>query len=487
MKKIFTLIIVLLSAYSLQARDRSTYTGAVKADPVNYSVDNNNMNIDGTVSFAGVEMKSQYMLELTPVLKSRTSSDMVEFDPIVIAGGKRYRKLKRELAFGDYKFPNTPQVLMKHNRRKGQGVNIDLTTPFEKWMRQSDIIFQEKGSGCNGCRLVANQNPLIIPINLPAPALFEPKYNIVFLTPPVEEIKQRSESHSAFVNYEVAKHVLLPNYKNNANILAEVDKIISEVKNDDNLTITQFKVAGYASPEGNANSNQILSENRATAFINYLRDRYGFNTSQISVSGMGEDWAGLRKAVAASSVEDRDAVLDLIDNVSDVNQRKARLKSLSGGRTYRNLLDNYYPPLRRNDYTITYVARPFNIEEARVVFKKSPHHLSLNEMYVLANAYSRTSEEFKEIFDVAVRLYPHDQIAVINASAKDIENGAYDVAIARLQNVNMPAAWNNIGMAYIYKKDTAKAMEFFKKAADAGDSVAADNLRQLNRWIEERK
>ena len=74
-------------------------------------------------------------------------------------------------------------------------------------------------------------------------------------------------------------------------------------------------------------------------------------------------------------------------------------------------------------------------------------------MFLVANSYDKGSDQFKEVFDIAVRLYPTDPIAQLNTAALEIETGAYDPAISRLQGINLPEAWNNLGVAYAMKKD----------------------------------
>ena len=90
---------------------------------------------------------------------------------------------------------------------------------------------------------------------------------------------------------------------------------------------------------------------------------------------MGEAWYGLRKAVEASNLDDKYAVLDILNNILDLPRRKNALKVLSGGRTYRTMLEYMYPPLRRNEYTIEYQVRGFNAEEAQKAFKTRPQLL----------------------------------------------------------------------------------------------------------------
>jgi len=46
--------------------------------------------------------------------------------------------------------------------------------------------------------------------------------------------------------------------------------------------------------------------------------------------------------------------------VSNPDARRGAEEALRG-QTYRTLLDTYYPPLRRTDYTIAYTVRPFSV------------------------------------------------------------------------------------------------------------------------------
>ena len=63
----------------------------------------------------------------------------------------------------------------------------------------------------------------------------------------------------------------------------------------------------------------------------------------------------------------------------------------------------------------------------------------------------------------------------LNTAALEIETGAYDPAISRLQGINLPEAWNNLGVAYAMKKDYTTAMQYFDQAAQAGMQDAAAN------------
>jgi len=201
---------------------------------------------------------------------------------------------------------------------------------------------------------------------------------------------------------------------------------------------------------------------------------------------MGEDWQGLKTAVETSDLADRQAILAVIESTENANSRKNSLKKLSGGRTWRILLDEYFPPLRRNEYTIQYEVRGFNAEEARMYVWTRPQLLSLNEFFMAARLYAPTSREFKEIFDIAARIYPDSPVAQFNTGASEVENGAYASSINRLRDIDTPESRNNLDIAYWHEGDYEKAGECFRQAAQAGLPDAVENLRQYRLWFEDK-
>ena len=56
----------------------------------------------------------------------------------------------------------------------------------------------------------------------------------------------------------------------------------------DNNKDTKIIIQGYASPEGSAKLNQILSEKRAAAVKDALVNKYNIDANRISIKGMGE-------------------------------------------------------------------------------------------------------------------------------------------------------------------------------------------------------
>lgn len=440
----------------------------------------NNVLVDMALELDDVKVRSNDMIIYTPVLVSAANSnDRVELSPIVVAGNKRHKILRRELKLNKEMSVDTPaNFVLKKVKRAQQGFSFSTAVPFSSWMEGATLVMETTVSGCADCKDVLDN---ILVANNVIPKLELPAFALTYIEPEAE-VKARQDRHTATFNFVVDRYELLRDYKGNRPKFEEVDAIISEVALNGDIQITEFTIDGYASPEASVPHNKMLAENRAKAFADYLVSKFNIDRNKFTVNSHGEDWVGLRKAVVASNIADKDEILKIIDTVDNPDARDTPLQQLSGGTTYRTMLNEMYPPLRRTEYTIAYLVRAFNLEEAKEVLKTNPKLLSLNEMYMVAQSYDASSAEFKEVFDIASRLYPESDIAIINSSAADIENGAYDSAIRRLQKLgDSSKAYNNLAVAYLMKGDYDKARELFTKAGNDKDAKA--NLIKLAEFL----
>ena len=442
------------------------------------------LSVSFDISLDALQIKSNNMLVLTPVLRSNDNNlDNVALEPVVVAGKKRDKILTRKKVLRE-KLPvaGEPVALVTRENNAAQSVHYTMEVPFRAWMNDASLSLVHEVSGCADCMSLEGEQLLVDNI-LPEP--YQPVYKLTYIVPEAEAVKTRSDRHTATFNFVVNRWELRRDYKDNASKLNEVDRIVGDIRNNPDFEITEFTIDGYASPEGGAAHNRMLAENRANAFADYLVSKFNVSRGRFTVTGHGEDWEGLRKAVAVSSIADRQAVLDIIDKVSNPDGRDAELMKLSGGETYRTLLSDLYPPLRRTEYAVAYTVRGFDVEEAREVIKTNPRLLSLNEMYLVAQSYPVESNEFSGVFEIAARLYPDSDIAILNSAAADIEGDNMDGAIARMNRIaDNPKVWNNLGVAYARKGDFDKAREYFTKAVGQGDDDARANLDELRKVLE---
>lgn len=254
------------------------------------------------------------------------------------------------------------------------------------------------------------------------------------------------------------------------------------------MTITGITIKGFASPEGSANSNLLLSEKRAQALKKQLRTEHNLNESLFIVEGKGEDWETLDSLVSSSSMHNKQAIVDIIRSTGVFDGREKKLMNLSGGNPYREMLSTMFPKLRRSDYEVSYTVIPFTVEKGKEVFRTNPTALSLNEMFLIANTYPAGSEAFNEIFETAARLYPNNDIANLNAAASALERGDKQRARKYLSFVkdHTGAYHNNMGVLYGMNEELDKAAEAFQNAINEGEVKAKGNAAENNKAITSR-
>lgn len=459
----------------------------IKIENRNVVNDDGVVTVDFEISLDKLTLDKNHQLIVTPILVSADNSEQIFNLPGVIINGKRQATMHERSQIYKNKTYLGIETLGVYTRKNGEQQKIlySYSLPFSEWHSNSSLVVREEIRGCAECEISVTEHVLVKNL-FPEVQPYLPLYKVTYIMPDVDPVKSREDLYSATLNFRVSKHDLDPNYLTNDSILNEANKIVSSITENPDLEVDDFIITGYASPEGNFSSNKALSERRANSFADYLSDRHKISRSRMIVNGYGEDWEGLRKIVEASSLIDKYDILNIIDNEVNHDERDVQLMKLSDGESYRLLLNNYYPPLRRTDYKVSYRVRPFDIEEAKVIIKTNPKLLSLNEMFLVAQTYAVDSNEYKEVFDIAVRLYPNNPIAIVNSAAADIEVNNFQAALRRLEKIkDKPIAWNNLGLAYALSGELNIAIEYFRKAVSEGDVDAINNLNEIKKLIED--
>ena len=476
--------ISLLLTLPAALKAQSPYIHQISVDHLEVSKATDIVTVQMEIVLDGLNLRSNDLLRISPALRMKDSGEVVELlPPVQIEGRKRSIVQERKASTGIRDEWDT-EALQSLRRKNGtaQRVTYSYTIPRKEWMSQTDLLLVERVYGCADCFKLEETQVLRTPF-LTDP--YQPNYQLSYIVPKVEPVKARADKHTAVLNFRCDKHDLDPNYKGNGQILSEVRKGMDEITGDENIKVTQLSIVGYASPEGSFNHNKALAERRSNSFAQYLAQRYHLPTNQLHVSGYGEDWVKTREVIEASSIQDKDEILRIIDEVANPDARDAHLKRLSRGETYQIMLRDYYPQIRRTEYTVAYEVKAFDVAEAREVIKVNPRLLSLNEMYLVAKSYPANSPEFKQVFDIATRMYPDEPVAIINASASDIEAGSYQVAIDRLSKLQHdPSALNNIGIAYSKLGNYEQAKSYLEQAKAQGSQEAAANLVELEKLLQ---
>ena len=475
-------IVILLLAVPGSLAAQKNYADRIAIAGEKFTRSETTTTIDVNFDFDKLNINHNHLLIVTPVLYSKDGNESVELPAMAVLGTRRNTILNRP-----HTWKNKPIVeeladyKLVSKRGVAKSIAYSESIPYQAWHKDANLWLKTDVSGCAECA-TSGEQPLLGRI---FPETHVPSYSFTLVTPHAEAIKQRSETHTANFNYQQGRYNLLPNFENNAAELDKVDRVIREVQGNNDLTFTNIKVNGYASPEDTYERNMILSENRANTFYQYLIKKYGLNEKQIDVAWHGEDWDGLRKAVEASSIEYKAEVLKIIDTEPDHDARDQLIRNLDNSRTYNHLLNQFYPPLRRNDYTVGFIARSFDVNEAKEIIKTRPNILSLNEMFLVAETYPKGSKEYNEVFEIAARTFPDDIVSNVNAAAIELQNGNADAAYDRLVKLqDHPQAWNNLAIAMSMKGMYKEASDLLQRAISQGDKDARGNAEELNKLIE---
>lgn len=467
MKRLSIYCACLLAApLALQAQSVEPKLAGRTVTVENIKVENTNqtMVVDLDLNMDSLKLPSNMRLVFTPIITNNTEER--QMPQIVVNGRKQDISYRRG---GHKDFPaNVVAVRRKNNT--DQTLHYSAVLPYEPWMKNSNVIVAEDLCGCGD---VKDQNTVELK-RLRTP--FMP-----YMRPAAEAQKVRHEEGRAFIDFPVDKITLYPEYRNNPRELEKIVNTINLVKNDKNTTITNIEIHGYASPESPYEHNAYLAQNRAKTLKDYVRKLVSIEDRLFTVSSTPEDWDGLREYVVKGNLDNSDAILKIIDDKTlDPDAKEWKIKS-TYPTDYRFMLDSWYPALRHSDYVVSYSVRPFSVDEAKQVLKTKPQQLSLEEMYMVAQTYEPGSREFNEVMETAVRMYPDDPTANINAACTRMESGDLEGAKRYLSKAgNSPQALHAKGVMAMLEGNTDQARQLLNQAKQAGAQGVDKNLQILD-------
>ncbi|MDL2320598.1 hypothetical protein LJC45_05660 [Alistipes sp. OttesenSCG-928-B03] len=480
MKKIFCMLTLCAALPMMGLTQAATpYKGGISVEIAGSEVRDGQITFAATVHFSGLRLSSTQMVELTPVV--RFGGNETEYQPVVIVMPQREKINARDRKLGAHSRTTEPSQVIVLNRRANRWVDISVTVPYEEWMRDAELVLVETCSVSNGAEQEyspgvfshtytrSNSSAAYAGVTIPkatqkAPArqsasrkkdrptaahygnnakaeAYRPKFRLSYLSEGTAQAAGQTESCSYCLSFGQGAVLINRTIGNNAVALAESDAKIRAILNTPKQTITAINIKGYASPEGECDSNRDLAAERVQTLINYMANVHNLRAPDVKVTStsIGEDWTGLRNLVENSTLDDRYQILDALDNYSDTPRRKQALRELNGGVSYAVLM-SYFPTLRRVEYTVEYSSGSGSRQDTQ-------------------------TEQF-------------------NSAAREIDQGAYESAIVYFSRQNRAEAWNNLGVAYWRQGNDERALEYLHRAADAGLNAAKENLREYSLWDE---
>ena len=468
MNRVFSLIAVALlgigvcHAQDIPEVEIKDFTLELKDDYIN-------LDLDLDLSQLGV--KGTQVVVLTPQLIK--DADTLKLKSIGIYGRNRRIYYQRN----EHIKPTHPGDIDLRASEKQETIDYQSSVAFMEWMDGCRLVLTREDCGCCGHSDIVAESRLVERFPLEA---YYPE--LIYLRPEREVVKTREISGSAFVDFPVSQTVIYPTYRNNTIELAKITGTIDSVKSDKDITIKSIFIKGYASPESPYSNNTYLAKGRTEALKEYVEALYHFGEGFIKTDYEPEDWAGLERYVEASSLPHKSEILEAIHSDRDPDTKEWIIKS-TWKDEYRYLLDNCYPALRHSDYTIEYEIRSYsNPAEIEQILNTAPQNLSLEEFYILAETYEPGSDKFNELFETAVRMYPNDPVANLNAANSAILKGDYRAALRHLDKAgDMAEAVYTRGALEVYMTNGAEAKSYFEEALRLGIAEAEVALVEISK------
>lgn len=447
---------------------RSSTVCGLPVDQVELKRNGNTMSVSLDMQLSKYKLKGDRASVFAPVLVN--GGDSVVLDPVGLYRRTRYIQYLR---YGEHPLGGENETSYRYSKRPAT-VGYTQTVPYQAWMDGAELRMLRRDYGCCS-RVLASKSE---PVAEWRQESYAPVYH--FVTPAAEAVKMRELSGRAYIDFQVNSVEIDPDYRNNPAELAKIVATIDSVRSDRDVTVNKLTIKGYASPESPYGNNERLAKGRTATLRRYVQRLYRFPDGFIETDYCPEDWEGLREYVASSELKHRAEILEIIDDPRfEPDPKEWRLKSMYP-EDYRFLLNTVYPGLRRSDYTIEYTIRHYS-EPAEIseIMSTAPQKLSLNEFFTLAQSLEAGSDEYNEVFETAVRMFPGDETANLNAANSAMQRGDLAKAEKYLSKAGESAeATYAQGVLAMLRGDYAGAAELYRRVG-ALVPEAAEALRRM--------
>lgn len=434
------------------------------------------MNVNMNLELDDFSLKGERVAVFSPLIVN--DADTVRLSPVGFYTRTRWFQYLRA---GEKPLGGEGEQSVRYTKRPSS-VSLSGSVPYEPWMNGAELVLERCDYGC--CRILVDEDAAAL-TNYKEVS-FSPVYR--YVKAEAERVKMRELAGRAYIDFPVNRTEIFPDYRKNPVELSKIIATIDSVRNDSDVTVKRITIKGYASPESPYDNNTRLAQGRTATLKQYVQNLYRFEDGFIATDYEPEDWAGLRAYVETSNLEHRKEILALIDNTKLEPDPKEWLIKSRYPEDYAFLLQTVYPGLRHSDYTIEYVVRGFSdpVDIERLLHTR-PQKLSLEEMFLLARTYEEGSEEYNEVFDIAVRMFPTDAAANINAANAAMARGDLTAAEKYLSRAgDSPEAVYARGMLKGLQGDYKASLELVKESAAAGLEGTEDmqrNLVEANEYV----
>ncbi len=444
-------VFALSSCNSLEKMKKNHADVAYKVVPEVLEEQGGEVAISVTGTFPEKYLNKKAVVEITPVLVYEGGE--TAYDPVVVQGEK---------------VQDNNKVISYEGGGFSYADKVDFVTP----MRVSDLVLRVKAS--IGDKKEAYFDDMKIADGVIATSTYVSKQGEPILMP---DKFQRiiADAKMADIMYLINRSDIRSSQLKAKDVKA-INDFLKEVKAAENLEFVGTEISSYASPDGEIDFNEKLSEKRGVTSKKYFErelnrakveeaKKEGFLSTKVTA----EDWEGFQKLMAESDIQDKDLILRVLSMYSDPVVREREIKNISAA--YEQVAKDVLPQLRRSKIQVNINKIGFSDEEIMKYIKSKPDTLGLEEILYAGTLFEDPITK-AEIYVYALERYPKCVRAANNIGYVAMEVGDYEdanLAFEKAQSLyDNDAVKNNLGWTSMMLEDYDKAKDYFTSVSNPG-------------------
>ena len=245
------------------------------------------------------------------------------------------------------------------------------------------------------------------------------------------------------------------------------DNVVATQSND--RASQKLYVNGYASPDGPEKFNDKLSSARSKSGHKAAEKLLKDTGMDLDVASYGEDWEGFKELVAASDIEDKDLILQVLSRYDSSTQREAEIKNMSA--VFTELKKEILPKLRRAQLiNSTDIKGKTDDEMAALINGGRLDELTNEELLYMAESVLDDNKAKAAVLEYAAKKFndarAYNNLGVVLAQLGDKAQALAALEKAAQLGLNNNELNSNLALANLANGNVAKAQQY-ATAADA--------------------
>lgn len=239
-------------------------------------------------------------------------------------------------------------------------------------------------------------------------------------------------------------------------------------------------ITAWASPDGPEDLNEKISGDRTNSAFKYVKGQLkrmkleGANNDDLYTKiSKGEYWDGFNRLVGASSIDDKQLILDIVNRHADYAKREQEIKNLAV--VYLTLANDILPLLRKAEITVNSLEPKKTDAEIDSLAIAQPDSLDVEELLYAASRTEDWGTKLK-IYTSASTVYADDWRGYNNVAYVHMNQGKLDDAKTWLDKAAgkqaASAVLSNQGVLHVWAGDLDEAGKSFEEASSAGGDLS---------------